>query len=305
MVSFPHFSFKTYSLTSVLIACLHAANPRFQQTMLPLPSQMPLPPTSKLLHLEDERRRIPRKTDERLPSVSQLLTNSPSPPPPPPPPPQAQAFGMTPFQEYPWHHLPDHDGLSRHMTRAFGFTNTAQPSRESPHQTSLPPISQVAPHAPHHHDGDGETWLFRNSATTPLHDRHHLNNTAAAHFQQQFAEDDVSSSSSSRIMTPPRHHQQQQGKRPQTPPIRPQVVDERYVEGQGMCYIYEDGSYCPKTINGVPVNARWGITKAGKPRKRLAQACMTCREKKIKCHPNLPRCDQCQKSGRECRFENA
>ncbi|BDD58782.1 hypothetical protein MAP00_004033 [Monascus purpureus] len=55
----------------------------------------------------------------------------------------------------------------------------------------------------------------------------------------------------------------------------------------------------------MPVNANWGITKAGKPRKRLAQACLTCREKKIKCQPNLPRCDQCQKSGRDCRFENA
>ncbi|KAL4804919.1 hypothetical protein BDV18DRAFT_152882 [Aspergillus unguis] len=88
-------------------------------------------------------------------------------------------------------------------------------------------------------------------------------------------------------------------------PARQHVVDERYIEGEGLCYIYADGSHCPKIIDGVPVNANWGITKAGKPRKRLAQACLTCREKKIKCHPNLPKCDQCQKSGRECRFESA
>ncbi|KAG2412854.1 hypothetical protein HFD88_010411 [Aspergillus terreus] len=87
--------------------------------------------------------------------------------------------------------------------------------------------------------------------------------------------------------------------------VRPHVVDERYIEGEGLCYIYADGSHCPKVIDGVPVNANWGITKAGKPRKRLAQACLTCREKKIKCQPNLPKCDQCQKSGRECRFESA
>ncbi|KAH1325650.1 hypothetical protein KXV31_003442 [Aspergillus fumigatus] len=87
--------------------------------------------------------------------------------------------------------------------------------------------------------------------------------------------------------------------------VRPHVVDERYIEGEGWCYIYADGSHCPKTIDGVPVNANWGVTKAGKPRKRLAQACLTCREKKIKCQPNLPKCDQCQKSGRECRFESA
>ncbi|RHZ69601.1 hypothetical protein CDV55_107899 [Aspergillus turcosus] len=92
---------------------------------------------------------------------------------------------------------------------------------------------------------------------------------------------------------------------PQTAQVRPHVVDERYIEGEGWCYIYADGSHCPKTIDGVPVNANWGVTKAGKPRKRLAQACLTCREKKIKCHPNLPKCDQCQKSGRDCRFESA
>ncbi|KAE8144662.1 hypothetical protein BDV25DRAFT_134476 [Aspergillus avenaceus] len=91
----------------------------------------------------------------------------------------------------------------------------------------------------------------------------------------------------------------------QTSNVRPHVVDEKYIDGEGLCYIYADGSHCPKLIDGIPVNANWGITKAGKPRKRLAQACLTCREKKIKCQPNLPKCDQCQKSGRECRFESA
>lgn len=92
---------------------------------------------------------------------------------------------------------------------------------------------------------------------------------------------------------------------PSKPQVRPHVVDERYIEGEGLCYIYADGSHVPKAIGGMPVNANWGVTKAGKPRKRLAQACLTCREKKIKCQPNLPKCDQCSKSGRECRFENA
>ncbi|KAN0080804.1 hypothetical protein V8E54_004008 [Elaphomyces granulatus] len=92
---------------------------------------------------------------------------------------------------------------------------------------------------------------------------------------------------------------------PRKPLILPHVVDERYIPGEGLCYIYADGSHCPKAIDGEPVNASWGITKAGKPRKRLAQACINCREKKIKCQPNLPKCDQCQKSGRECRFESA
>ncbi|OAX83357.1 hypothetical protein ACJ72_02283 [Emergomyces africanus] len=94
---------------------------------------------------------------------------------------------------------------------------------------------------------------------------------------------------------------------PTTPnqPRLAHVVDERFIEGEGICYVYSDGSHCPKLIDGEPVNANWGITKAGKPRKRLAQACITCRDKKIKCIPNIPKCEQCQKSGRECRFENA
>ena len=66
------------------------------------------------------------------------------------------------------------------------------------------------------------------------------------------------------------------------------VVGERMISNEGMCYVYEDGSYCRKEIDGEPVNANWGITKAGKPRKRLAIACVTCREKKISEHMRLP-----------------
>lgn len=48
----------------------------------------------------------------------------------------------------------------------------------------------------------------------------------------------------------------------------------------------------------------WGVTKAGKPRKRLSQACITCREKKIKCDPGGgPKCLQCLRFSRECRFD--
>ena len=83
------------------------------------------------------------------------------------------------------------------------------------------------------------------------------------------------------------------------------VVGEDNVPGEGPCWIYEDGSHCRKMIDGEAVNAQWGVTKAGKPRKRLAIACMTCREKKIKCDPGEPKCVQCDKFGRECRFQSA
>ncbi|KAL5116617.1 hypothetical protein ACEQ8H_005495 [Pleosporales sp. CAS-2024a] len=65
------------------------------------------------------------------------------------------------------------------------------------------------------------------------------------------------------------------------PTLSSRCVGQREIMNEGLCYVYEDGTYCRAIINGEPVNPSWGITKAGKPRKRLAQACLTCREKKI------------------------
>jgi hypothetical protein len=85
-------------------------------------------------------------------------------------------------------------------------------------------------------------------------------------------------------------------------PVRSsRCVGQREVPGEGLCYVYEDGTFCRAIIDGEAVNPSWGITKAGKPRKRLAQACLTCREKKIKCEPGYPKCHQCAKSQRVCR----
>ncbi|KAG9193258.1 hypothetical protein G6011_03293 [Alternaria panax] len=85
-------------------------------------------------------------------------------------------------------------------------------------------------------------------------------------------------------------------------PVRSsRCVGQRDIPGEGPCYVYEDGTYCRAIIDGEAVNPSWGITKAGKPRKRLAQACLTCREKKIKCEPGIPKCHQCSKSQRVCR----
>jgi len=39
----------------------------------------------------------------------------------------------------------------------------------------------------------------------------------------------------------------------------------------------------PAYVDGVRVNKEWGLTKAGKARQRLPQACIACRKKKIKC----------------------
>ncbi|KAJ6781107.1 hypothetical protein PWT90_00688 [Aphanocladium album] len=85
----------------------------------------------------------------------------------------------------------------------------------------------------------------------------------------------------------------------------PRFMRAAEVPGEGMCYFYDDGTHCKTVIDGEAVNAHWGVTKAGKPRKRLAIACVTCREKKIKCDPDYPRCVQCDKFGRVCKFKNA
>ncbi|KAI9830038.1 MAG: hypothetical protein M1819_005868 [Sarea resinae] len=85
----------------------------------------------------------------------------------------------------------------------------------------------------------------------------------------------------------------------------PRFIGEQNIPGEGPCFFYDDGTHCKTLIDGEPVNAHWGVTKAGKPRKRLAVACLTCREKKIKCEPDLPKCVQCEKFGRNCRFQNA
>ncbi|OWP05343.1 transcription factor Cys [Marssonina coronariae] len=85
----------------------------------------------------------------------------------------------------------------------------------------------------------------------------------------------------------------------------PRFVRQAEVPGEGLCYFYDDGTHCRTVIDGEVVNAHWGVTKAGKPRKRLAIACITCREKKIKCDPDYPRCVQCEKFGRVCKFKNA
>jgi hypothetical protein len=85
----------------------------------------------------------------------------------------------------------------------------------------------------------------------------------------------------------------------------PRFLKQEHVPGEGLCYFYDDGSHCKAFIDGEPVTAHWGVTKAGKPRKRLAVACMTCREKKIKCDPDFPKCVQCDKFGRDCHFKNA
>ncbi|KAK5139505.1 hypothetical protein LTR04_003529, partial [Oleoguttula sp. CCFEE 6159] len=85
------------------------------------------------------------------------------------------------------------------------------------------------------------------------------------------------------------------------PPSNVRCVGEREFPGEGICYVYEDGSHCRKVIDGEVVNPNWRTTKAGKARKRQPLACMACRRKKIKCEPGDPSCVSCEKSNQVCR----
>lgn len=92
------------------------------------------------------------------------------------------------------------------------------------------------------------------------------------------------------------------------PPYTPTVPDNRGpyigvqdIPGEGTFYLYEGGQRIPTHVDGEQVNPVWGLTKANKPRKRLALACLDCREKKIKCEPGATSCLQCEKAKRTCR----
>ena len=75
----------------------------------------------------------------------------------------------------------------------------------------------------------------------------------------------------------------------------------REIPGEGSFHMYEGGYRIPTHVDGEQVNPAWGLTKANKPRKRLALACLDCREKKIKCEPGANSCLQCEKAKRPCR----
>jgi len=74
------------------------------------------------------------------------------------------------------------------------------------------------------------------------------------------------------------------------------------VPEQGVFHTYRDGSRIPAEVDGEVVHPVWGLTKAGKARKRLALACSNCRERKTRCEPAQKGCLQCEKRGRSCRW---
>ncbi|KAL4942751.1 hypothetical protein BDV06DRAFT_156921 [Aspergillus oleicola] len=236
-----------------------------------------------------------QQASEQLPSVSQLLTptaqssRSPSPYNP-------RSFGI---------YLPLNDPVESHERLRYNEPNThpLEP-RSSIYESTRAPLDAMAASQAQNLPPISHLSSPAFNRSTPAYFNHNSNTSIPSYPAFQRYNDESGERSPGAMPFSAAGDSDVTGKSPKSQ-VRLHVVDERYIDGEGLCYIYADGSHCPKTIDGIPVNANWGITKAGKPRKRLAQACLTCREKKIKCHPNLPKCDQCQKSGRDCRFESA
>ncbi|OKL64453.1 hypothetical protein UA08_00447 [Talaromyces atroroseus] len=259
---------------------------------------------------EEQEARSPERTDlsysrqgnspsrEQLPSVHQLLSSERSAsylPPPPPIPPQTSHFQGRSLQNSPSNYPLSSDSrlnISGNPERIPSNYPSMPPSGgmeyepyHTPQPARLPSLSQVGIEPPSH------SRVSENSRARLAPDE----DSPPSHFaaSRDLAMQSIPSTSSHLVPHLGRESASQ------GPAVTKQVVDERYLPGKGICYIYADNSYCPKSIDGQQVNPNWGLTKAGKARKRLAQACIQCREKKVKCQPNLPKCDQCQKSGRE------
>jgi len=96
--------------------------------------------------------------------------------------------------------------------------------------------------------------------------------------------------------------------RPGNPPFTPTgpETSKRYLgikdmPGEGTFHVYSGGYRIPTSVDGETVNPQWGLTKANKSRKRLALACLDCRERKIRCEPGASSCLQCERAKRVCR----
>jgi len=70
-------------------------------------------------------------------------------------------------------------------------------------------------------------------------------------------------------------------------------------------------SYAPDSTSATGRNARVAIPRLQRPhqaqssakdRRRVARACTACRNHKIKCSGNNPRCKHCESTSRECIY---
>ena len=254
-----------------------------------------------------------RMYKEQLPPVSQLLTPGSGSQPSIPPSPYSPRESPGPSQSGPTYEF----GQRSYAVDASGPLTSfhhqgpySQSGAGSQNRTAIPPgeDSTAGPARPRY--SSSYSVPQQTPARYPLHDDYPRQSPYASHprpiapsnpvatFQQ--AQSSVQANHPPALASLP-------SRRDASNPVRPQpkVVGEDDVPGEGPSWVYDDGTTCKKIIDGEEVIPEWGITKAGKPRKRLAIACTTCREKKIKCEPAMPKCVQCEKFNRDCKFATA
>jgi len=163
------------------------------------------------------------------------------------------------------------------------------PARESSPASKLPPQSfAVSPYAAYP-DSYPERRRQASSAS-------YLANSVASPFASAVS-DDMQIRDAATIYEQP----SDPGTTPPGSEGQRKYIGIREFAGEGIYHVYEGGYRIPTHVDGEQVNPQWGLTKANKPRKRLALACLDCREKKIKCEPGADSCLQCEKAKRPCR----
>lgn len=195
--------------------------------------------------------------------------------------------------------LPSLSGFDSASSTDRPVNGHAYPAREDSQASSNPgqPASSASQPYPAYTSAPSMPGPLHAPATEPAHQflrRGSISSGASAGSENHSPREETSEGSAVRV-------KRRIGDISRGPARAARCIGQQDVPGEGLCYVYEDGSYCRTIIDGEPVNPSWGVTKAGKPRKRLAQACLTCREKKIKCEPGIPKCSQCARARRTCR----
>lgn len=194
---------------------------------------------------------------------SRRETNSTSPPSHSAP---STEFALTSFSSRERHKLPPLDSLTGNRARAYDSAHsrtTRSPDRTLSHTQNATTYNHFHFQTPL----QGPEVSYRRSPSLPFH-----NSASHSHDSSNQIGSDRSPATVNVDRT--------------TSPGLASVshyVGRRVVPGEGLCHVYDDGTFCQAVIAGEPVNPDFGVTKAGRPRKRLAKACTTCREKKIKC----------------------
>ncbi|KAF2769208.1 hypothetical protein EJ03DRAFT_99986 [Teratosphaeria nubilosa] len=169
------------------------------------------------------------------------------------------------------------------------------PVREpSPVQRHKPPSSHgISPYTPYAHSREypeARPERLRQGSTTS-----YATNSAPSPYNSVHEDGHLQASTSS-------HDRSSEGTAGSNgPECQRKYLCTKEIPGEGTFHLYEGGYRIPSQVDGEQVNPAWGLTKANKPRKRLALACLDCREKKIKCEPGASSCLQCEKAKRPCR----